>query len=571
MRFWGFDFEVFKRFWCVTFIDPKLGTKVVIYNNPEQLRKFYNATQDDLLVGFSSSRYDNYIYQSILAGFDPWRMNEWIVKRDKPGWQFSSELWKYPIRSFDCMTGFNGLKTLEGFMGLDIRETQIPFDYDGRFTPEMVKQTLAYNEHDVMCTLAVFIERKAEFDTYMGLRELFGISFDDFSRTKVQLGAKILGARKTVHKDEFNILKPENLRLERYRGPLEYFYGGAWNYGTKYECTIAGVPHVYGTGGIHGAIPKYAGEGDLWHVDVTSYYPSLMLRWPEYCWSRTGADLEKFREMVANRVRWKAEGNPLANAVKPLINGMYGAMKDPFNPLYDPRQANHICIFGQLYLTDLIERIEDSGCAQLVQSNTDGLIVSAQNSDRLQAVCHEWEERVGVRLEFDELQKVVQRDVNNYIAVFKNGKIERKGAAVKENNILDNDLPIINKSVTNFLLTGASIRDTIYSEQSLIEFQKLVKLSSKYKWVEHEGPNGNARYEWKCYRVFATDNWDYGHILKCDGARNPAKFANTPDHCVIENSDIRGMTVDAAPFNLDREWYVNEAMKRVKDFGLEPR
>ena len=361
------DFEVWPKFWCCTIINPVSNEFTQIVNDREKLLCHYNKHRNELYVTFNGRHYDDFIFKGILAGYDPWRINRWIVIEGKNGWSFSSELNKIHINTFDCMTGFNGLKTLEGFMGLDIRETQIPFDYDGRFTPEMIKQTLVYNEHDVMCTLAVFIERKAEFDTYMGLRELFGISFDDFSRTKVQLGAKILGARKTTHKDEFNILNPENLRLERYRGPLKYFYGGAWNYGTKYECTIAGVPHVYGTGGIHGAIPKYAGEGDLWHVDVTSYYPSLMLRWPEYCWSRTGADLEKFRDMVTNRVRWKAEGNPLANAVKPLINGMYGAMKDPFNPLYDPRQANHICIFGQLYLTDLIERIEDSGCARLIQ------------------------------------------------------------------------------------------------------------------------------------------------------------------------------------------------------------
>lgn len=203
-------------------------------------------------------------------------------------------------------------------------------------------------------------------------------------------------------------------------------------------------------------------------------------------------------------------------------------------------------------------------------ANTDGLIVSAQNSDKLQSVCHEWEDRVGVRLEFDELQKVVQRDVNNYIAVFKNGKIETKGASVKQTSTLDNDMSIVNKSVTNFLLTGVPICDTIYSENSLIGFQRIVKLSTKYRWVEHETSTGNRRYDFKSYRVFATDDEGWGRILKCDGKRNPAKFANTPDHCIIENGDIRGVSVADAGFSLDRQWYIDLAKTRVRQFGVDP-
>ncbi|MDV5043037.1 hypothetical protein, partial [Faecalibacterium duncaniae] len=32
-------------------------------------------------------------------------------------------------------------------------------------------------------------------------------------------------------------------------------------------------------------------------------------------------------------------------------------------------------------------------------------------------ICWEWEERTGMRLEFDEFQKVFQKDVNNYLIV----------------------------------------------------------------------------------------------------------------------------------------------------------
>ena len=37
---------------------------------------------------------------------------------------------------------------------------------------------------------------------------------------------------------------------------------------------IAGVPHQFGWGGVHGAVDKYHGEGYFLNMDVASLYPS---------------------------------------------------------------------------------------------------------------------------------------------------------------------------------------------------------------------------------------------------------------------------------------------------------
>src|SRR3712207_8214028 len=50
--------------------------------------------------------------------------------------------------------------------------------------------------------------------------------------------------------------------------------------------------------------------------------------------------------------------SPLQAPLKIVLNGTYGAMKDKYNPLYDPRQANRVCVYGQLLLLDLIEKLE---------------------------------------------------------------------------------------------------------------------------------------------------------------------------------------------------------------------
>lgn len=560
-----YDFEVWPKLWCVTIINPITNEKTVIVNDAKKLIYHYTKHKNEIYVGFNSRNYDDYIFKAIICGFEPWKMNDWIINKGSKGWEFSSLLQKVQLNSFDCMVGFNGLKTLEAFIGMDIRETEIPFDYDGEFTPEMIEKVLFYNEHDVLALIRVFMERKSEFDSYMGLLKLFDLPLSYLGKSKAQLAAIITGAKKTRHKDEFDISLPPTMRIEKYTKVTEYFEND-WNYDTNLEIEIAGVPHTYGTGGIHGAIPNYYGEGEFLHVDVNSYYPSLIIRYPEYCMSRTGASLEKFKEIYESRLKFKKAKDKRADALKIVINSFYGANKDKFNPLYDPRCANNICIFGQVLLTDLIERLE--GNCDLIQSNTDGLIVKLhRNETEIREICKEWEERTGMTLGYDKITKVVQKDVNNYLAVFENGKVEAKGAYVKDLNSLDYDLPIVNQAVRDYLLYKISIDNTIMSCNELIKFQKVVKLSNKYKRVEHEKGDSKEKFDNKCYRVFASKDQRDGRILKCDGVRNPAKFGNTPDRCFIINDDITTAKTDRFP-QLDKQYYIDLAKKRLEDFGV---
>ena len=72
-------------------------------------------------------------------------------------------------------------------------------------------------------------------------------------------------------------------------------------------------------------------------------------------------------------------------------------------------------------------------------------------------------------------------------------------------------------------------------------------------------------YSYKSYRVFASLDPMDGRLLKVKMGKKGEKFGNTPDHCWIDNSDMTGKTV---PEKLDRAWYVEQAKKRLKDFGV---
>ena len=55
------------------------------------------------------------------------------------------------------------LKTLEGFLGSDIRETEVPFDLNRKLTQEELDQTVFYCRHDVEETIKVFLEKIDDF------------------------------------------------------------------------------------------------------------------------------------------------------------------------------------------------------------------------------------------------------------------------------------------------------------------------------------------------------------------------------------------------------------------------
>ena len=135
-----------------------------------------------------------------------------------------------------------------------------------------------------------------------------------------------------------------------------------------------------------------------------------------------------------------------------------------------------------------------------------------------------------------------------------------------------------------YMAHGTPIEQTINQCNDLIQFQKIVKLSGKYHHVEHEHCTPQIvttgkrvikqhyvydrrnTYTYKSYRVFASSSLDDGRILKCGGSRGkPEKFGGTPDHCFIFNDDVNGVKV---PQNLDRQWYIDEAKKRLKQFGV---
>ncbi len=274
---------------------------------------------------------------------------------------------------------------------------------------------------------------------------------------------------------------------------------------------------------------------------------------------------ERFKELRETRYKYKALKDPRQLIYKILINSTFGAMKSEFNPLYDPKQANNICINGQLILTQLILELEPY--CKLIQSNTDGIIVKYENNyEQIETKVNDFGKRFNLTFDIDKIAKIAQRDVNNYAIQFNDGHVEAKGCFAKFNSgdFKQNSLSIVDRALVNYYIYNIPVQKTVidtYKNNDLSPFQIICKMGSTYSGMYYEyGETGEKRLieTQKVNRAFATNDKRYGGIYKRKGD-SYQKIANTSEHNIIHNDSLD--TFDKK--KLDLTYYINLCKKNL--------
>ena len=566
-----YDFEVFKYDWLVVVKNMTTRTTYKIVNSPEELEALYQENKKEIWSGFNSRHYDQYILKGILCGFDPKKVNDYIIVKGNPGWKFAPTMFRnIPLLNYDVMLGTDrGLKSFEGFMGNNIKETSVPFDIDRKLTDAEIEETFKYCNHDVEQTIEVFLKRTEEFNTIMYFIKHFELPIDFISKTKAQLAAEILGGNRKGEgfDDEFQFPILDCLELKKYRYIADW-YRNPENHDYKKKqdkVMVAGVEHTFSWGGGHGAKAKFHASGVFLIIDVTAYYPSLQKKYK--FGYRVMNHPENFEFIHDSNIEFKRKGDKKARQpFKIMDNAISGQMKQRQSALFDPMSNNSICINGQLLLLDLVEHIEPY--CELIQNNTDGIVIKLndyeRDFDKLDDIVYEWEQRTGMKMDFDTfIGDIYQKDVNNYLLIDREtGAVKAKGGYVMKLNDLSYDLPIINRALVDYMIKGIPVERTIGECEDLREFQLVSKISNKYTHILY----GNKPIKEKCVRVFASRVASDPGVKKVHATRKTAaKLTNSPEHCFIWNDAVKGVPV---PDRLDREWYINFARKRLSDFGV---
>ena len=580
MNRWIYDIEVFSHDWLVVFRRVDDDHHIIIHNNNYQLKEFFMAHSDDVFGGFNNRHYDDWIIQTMLSGGDNATVkahNDFIIEQGGNGWEFPFiRGQRKQFRSFDLRDDLPkelSLKAIEANMGLSIVESSVDFLIDRPLTEDELKETIRYCCNDVDATIKLYETRKAYLDSKTAVGAMKGIDeATALSLTNAKLTAAFVDAQAQPHDDEFEYKPPTELQISKYTEVVDFFK--VIDYDQSLSIDIAGVPHVYGWGGLHGAVPNYFARSDekmkIMIADVGSYYPSMIIQYG-YA-SRNSPDADAYKDVYVKRMAAKHSGDKVtANALKLVLNTYFGATKNEYNDLYDPRMANAICITGQLLLTDLIEKLETVKGFDLIQSNTDGIIIRypARADQQIRDVIHEWEHRTRLNMELSEVRAIAQKDVNNYIMEDGDGHIKSKGGYVSLYDGGDfkmNSLQIVHRAIGDYFLHGTSVEDTINACEDIHAFQIIAKAGRTYTgvvWEKNDLLNDGEKMMipvQRVNRVYACKNPEYGTLYKTkeDGRRD--KIASLPDHCYIDNDNHLKLS------GIDRAWYIDLAKKRVQGY-----
>lgn len=553
-----FDFEVFKYDWLVCIGDLQNKKMNVIVNSKEELENFYNLHKEDIFIGFNSRHYDQYIFKAILCGLDPYEVSQRIIVKGESGWSISKLFSSIFFYHFDCKPDRNiSLKKIEAFMGENIKESSVPFDIDKKLTKEQLQEVIEYCKHDVRMAYKTFMLNIDTFNSHIAMINEFNMPKHYINKTPTQLTSLLLNAKKIDFNDEYDLSFPTNLKLGRYEDVKNYYTNWSKNVKDYSKLSlvkdIGNVKHIYGVGGLHGAVPNFVKKGKFMMIDVGSYYPYLMILYNLL--SRAVVDPKKYKQLLEDRMRLKKSNPKRANIRKIPLNGTFGASKDKNNNLYDPRQSNNCCITGQLFLTDLLDKLVD--ICKIIQTNTDGIGVEIETDEQEKeviSVCEEWCNRTKFTLDYKYYDYIIQRDVNNYIMYnSKTGELKQKGKYQKKSKIKDNEMSIVLEAIVNYFIYDKPIEDTIYSCNELEKFMIIANIGSMYECILH---NGKKLTE-KVNRVFASKNKNDTSLFKRKRTETRPyaleKCSGTPLHSFIDNGNIIGKE---CPPHLDKDWYV---------------
>jgi DNA polymerase elongation subunit (family B) len=217
--------------------------------------------------------------------------------------------------------------------------------------------------------------------------------------------------------------------------------------------SIPEMPMVRGFEGGYTAIFFTGVARNVWHCDIASLYPSVMLQFD--CFPVTDqlqifrhllTDLRTFRleakaqmqstNKESNRQRWH-HLHALQNTFKILINSFYGYLGFAQGNFADFDAAARVTQIGRELLQKMIDWLNARG-AQVIEVDTDGIYFvppANANADELRNALAK-ELPPGIEVEFDEqFDAMFSYKAKNYALLTRDGEVVIKGGALKSRGL----------------------------------------------------------------------------------------------------------------------------------------
>lgn len=608
-----FDFEVFPKWWLCVLGDADFDDKIdesikdkftIIHSDMPNARDLLMQQLMDESVckcGFNIKHYDLIIANAIYQGFIPEQVkivNDLIISPwDR--YKTKEHLRIYPFSTKrlgvkaiqdlrDDMDENVSLKDIEAALGLNILECSIDFNQEELSAADK-DDIIYYCKHDVYASMRVFFDVCYDYTkTKVLLGKKFGISEAVCrSNTNPGLTSILLKAVKMTFIDADNSVIELPASIKDYcisnmpQDILQKLLTSKELFSTRlYDNEIS-----YGNGGVHSVykMPEwkdtvlYIKSDKNWsliNIDASSYYPSMLIMFN--CLSRTFSERQRFIDIYNERMYLKSldkltpEQDALQAAYKLVLNSTYGASGCKWLPAYDPYQCTKTCRLGQIFLTALCCKLHKSiPGLRVIQMNTDGILVYMPNEymNVLEACMQEWTNISGISMEKDIVDRIWQRDVNNYLLVKTNGKIKSKGGWLRttwrnKGTVKVSPLTayVCAKAVTEYLINGEDILKFIVNHKDITDFAVFCKKGPTFSKVVQKLADGKETQLFKSNRVMSTKNAYYGQIFKIKKLRDKLSYtvmSNIPDHCMLINKDLSEYDFDSMKKGIDYMYYIN--------------
>lgn len=538
------------------------------------------------IVSYNGEKYDIPMILKSLEGVtcsELYEMSQKLISSASPGWltikNFNLKRIPY-LNHIDLISVSPGVLTSLKTYGARLHTKKLqdlPYDPTKHLSLEQFEEVCKYNVNDLNLTNELYDKLTENVELRYTLSNQF--QFDFLCKSDAQI-AETVFLTELKKKTGVEIKKPNRYKSVTYKAPsvIEFRNKDLQELlrllsVTEFEIdkdsgspklpdelnkghiVINQTEYKFGLGGLHSKenmlIVKSSENYKLCNVDVTSYYPSMILN---YKFAPKGYEkvfLQIYNDLYQTRIKAKKEGKEIfSKAYKLILNSLFGKFGSKYSKVYAPDLLLQVTITGQLLLFMLIERLESRGI-MVVSANTDGLEYFCHKDKLELAKClvKEWELDTGMCMEFGSYKALYSRDVNNYLAVY-DKEIKCKGVFSKAGFKKNPTYEVVYEAVKQYLVNNIPLIKTLKSEKSIENFLVVRNVKGGGSW--------RGEYLGKVAR------WYYS----IDG--DPILYTSNNNKVAMSDRAKPMMDIETGiPIDLDYEYYKELSIKAIKAMGVK--
>ena len=480
-------------------------------------------------------------------------------------------------------------------------------DFDRYILPKYVEPMLHYNKNDVYLVCEIARQKPDEIKLRYSLGAAYNINFLCSARSNIadKLITKFYAKETGLHESAFKNLRTNRtaLAFKRIIFPHIHFKTTQLQniledmkkiviYHTNKdafckEFEFYGTTYTLATGGLHSkdrpAVLKSTDKYVYTHRDVGSFYPSTMIAYniaPKHLnqkifikllrnWRDTRIKCKHTDDEVA-RIVPGVHNKLAAEALKIVINAIYGKLGSDTYYLYDRLAQMQVTINGQLMALMLVEELELNGI-HCVSANTDGIIVKCPR-DKIElcnTIERNWCETNKLTIDSEYYDLFVTRDINNYVDRQEDGKLEYKGALDPKQYLKDlkkgYDMPIVAKAACDYFLNGTPVMETLRNHKDILDFCKTQNVGKQFEVVYQKVENGKVIdvHSQRHVRFYVSTK---GVIIMKENVNSNQRsvLASGKPVIILNKLDDKDISLR----NIDYKYYYEEAYKIINPIKL---